>query len=832
MSDFSKRSLKASKEGVQLASRAILRFPTKIDFAVELEVSRSTVQNFFAGKPIGRENFHKICQELDLRWEEVAELPQKLNLSTLQHNSAKDKSAKVDLIDQKADYKPIQATVDFSISEYRLLTQSRIMSTCSTMRVLDMSQPMNVRDIYVDTKFYEKIKGRRRLEVGDTNTSHIINRSDPFNIKSNLQEVRKNEIFGLEAATRYPKLVILGKPGSGKTMFLKHLTLECLEGNFEPHRIPIFVSFRDLLEFDSSLDLLKYITLQITKDCELTEINLIRQLLAHGNFFIAIDGLDEVKTSDRRSICQYLRRFVECFPDNHYIISCRHGVEYCNFEQFTEVEIAEFQFNQISNFASKWFEIKNIKKSFNFLKKLEENSSIKEFSTNPLLLTLLCILFEESSDFPSSRSEIYEEGLDILLKQWDAERSIEREAGDGLSQQQEKELLCAIALNTFENKRYFFKETELEFYISNYAKNLSSLAIQKVNAKKIIKSIEARHGLLVEQAKKVYSFSHLAFQEYLTARKFVFEYDPQVSISMLSHLVSHMTEDRWHEIFLLVAEMSFQANELFKFMNYQVQAQITSSPNIKAFLSWVNCKAQSTVTQRVKNYDENLSSNGKAYSQESYDSNFEQDQLQSTTMRAFYFCIGLSQISGRIGSDFNLALTLNPNFSSTIHSDLDMALDLSLFHVLNLINNLESTRCPILTLQRTLKRATAYATKIKSELAQELQEIVQKLPPLGDEKAQFWLWWHEQGEAWSESVSSAAIKYRNIGYQWELNPLEQVSLKQYYQANILLVNCLERSSHVSPDVKQAIKHKLLIPPAENEETQSEQIESILYQTLV
>jgi predicted NACHT family NTPase len=827
MANFSKRSLKASKEGVQLASRAILRFPTKIDFAVELEISRSTVQNFFAGKPIGRENFHKICQELDLRWEEVAELPQKSNLSMLQHNSVK-----VDLIDQKADSKPIQTTVDFSISEYRLQIQSRIVSTCSTMRVLDMSQPMNVKDIYVDAKVYEKIKGRRRLEVGDMNTSHIINRSDPFNIKSNLQEVRKNEIFGLEAATRYPKLVILGKPGSGKTMFLKHLMLECLEGKFEPHRIPIFVSFRDLLEFDASLDLLKYITLQITKDCQPTEINLVRQLLAYGNFFIAIDGLDEVKTSDRRSICQYLRRFVEWFPDNRYIISCRHGVEYCNFEQFTEVEVADFQFNQISNFASKWFEIKNIKKSFNFLKKLEENSSIKEFSTNPLLLTLLCILFEESLDFPSSRSEIYEEGLDILLKQWDAERSIEREEGDGLSQQQEKELLCAIALNTFENKRYFFKETELEFYINNYVKNLSSSVVQKVNAKKIIKSIEARHGLLVEQAKKVYSFSDLAFQEYLTARKFVFEYDLEVSMSMLNHLVSHMTEDRWHEIFLLVAEMSFQANELFKLMNYQVQSQIASSPNIKAFLSWVSCKAESTTTQRSKNYDENLSSNEEAYAQKLYDANFEQDRLQSTIMRAFYFCIGFSQISGRIGSDFNLALNLNPNFSSTIHSDLDMALDLSLSHVLNLIRNLESIRCPASTLQRTLKRAIAYAIKMKSELAQELQEIVQKLPLREDEKAQFWLWWHEQGEAWSGSVSSAAIKYRNIGYQWELNPLEQVLLKQYYQANLLLVTCLERSSHASLEVKQAIKHKLLLPSAEDEETQSEQIESILYQTLV
>ena len=76
MTHTSKRSLKASQDGVRLANRAILKFPTKVDFAAELEISRSTVQNFFAGKPVGRENFHKICQELNLSWQEVAELPQ------------------------------------------------------------------------------------------------------------------------------------------------------------------------------------------------------------------------------------------------------------------------------------------------------------------------------------------------------------------------------------------------------------------------------------------------------------------------------------------------------------------------------------------------------------------------------------------------------------------------------------------------------------------------------------------------------------------------------------------------------------------------------------
>ncbi len=581
MEYISKRSLKASKEGVQLASLAILRFPTKIDFAVELEISRSTVQNFFAGKPVGRENFHKICQELDLAWQEVAELPQQPEKSTA-------KITQVNLDTSKYTDKNTDFAVDLLVMECRSQIRARIMSVCGTMRVLDMSRPVSLENIYVDTQVCETIKARRRLWF-DNNLNNLDldltkNRVDLFNVKPNCPKQKPKRISGCSAAMRYAKLIVLGKPGAGKTMFLKHLALQCIVGEFAPELVPIFISFRDFVASNSALNLLDYIAWQFTKDSRPLETTTLRQLLSQGKFLIVIDGLDEVKTSDRRAICQHLRRFTEWFPHNRYIISCRHGVEYCNFEQFTEVEIADFENEQITNFAAKWFEPHDVAKNFNFLRNLKKNVLIQELATNPLLLTLLCISFNESADFPSSRSEIYEEGLDIMFKQWDISRSIDRDAEDSLSRQQEKELLCTMALQTFEQKQYLFKEIELELFICSYLNNLASdIGHQtQTNSRKLLKSIEAKHGLLVEQAKKVYSFSHLAFQEYLTARKFVFKEDSPVSTAMLLHLVKHITEERWRDIFLLVAEMSPQADMLFQMMSQQIEAQLaTQAANIQ-----------------------------------------------------------------------------------------------------------------------------------------------------------------------------------------------------------------------------------------------------------
>ena len=789
MTRISKRSLKASKEGIQLASRAILRFPTKIDFAAELEISRSTVQNFFAGKPVGRENFHKICQELELCWQDVAELPQQR--STIEPIA----------IEQLVTDTP-PAECNSLLVELRHRVRHRIHSMCGTMRVLDMSRPMPTEYIYVDVNVYEKIKGRRRLEFDSVCEAFLSSKSEPFNDKA----IDRERISGLSAASRYSKLIVFGKPGAGKTMFLKHLTLQCLEGVFESDRIPIFVSLRDFAESSFSSNLTDYIALQLAKDNQPLEIDLVKKLLDEGKFFLVLDGIDELKPSIQQQVCKYLRRFSEWFPNNRYLLSCRHGLHCCNFEQFTEVEIADFQPEQISDFAAKWFDTEGGQKSISFLEKLKHVSSIQEFATSPLLLTLLCILFEEA-DFPVSRSEIYEEGLDIMFKQWDVERNIERATEDCLSPEQEKELLCVIALKAFEKNQYLFKEAELKLHIANYLTNLPDSAT-KINPQKVLKSLEAKHGLLVEQAKKVYSFSHLAFQEYLTARKFICECDIEVSAAMLQYLVKNMLDERWREIFLLVAEMSPQADMLVEMMSQQIDAQLAPAPYIQQFLDWVDCKTEAVM--------ENVAAC------------IEEARFQPVTIRAFYFSLGLSQIVGEVGSNFDLALSLNPRFSRTFACNPDLTLDLNLLHVSNLGHNLDLIQNPALTFQRTLDRAIAHAAKIKPELAQKLRTTKQQLPSAKDSKTEFWLWWHKNGTAWADWIDSIVMKHRNIGYQWQFDRQQHSSLKQYHQANLLLIDCLGRSCYVDSQLKQTIKDRLLTRSFDRGETQ---IQSMLAYSL-
>jgi predicted NACHT family NTPase len=58
------------------------------------------------------------------------------------------------------------------------------------------------------------------------------------------------------------------------------------------------------------------------------------------------------------------------------------------------------------------------------------------------------------------------------------------------------------------------------------------------------------------------------------------------------------------------------------------------------------------------------------------------------------------------------------------------------------------------------------------------------------------------------------IRYRNIGHNWRFSKQQQVLLQEYYDANALLVDCLNSSSDVTPKVRSHIEDTLLLPITE------------------
>ncbi len=105
---------------------------------------------------------------------------------------------------------------------------------------------------------------------------------------------------------------------------------------------------------------------------------------------------------------------------------------------------------------------------------------------------------------------------------------------------------------------------------------------------------------------------------------------------------------------------------------------------------------------------------------------------------------------------------------------------------------------------------------LEPELKHSLQQLKDQLPNPKEDKQQFKQWWEVNSQAWIEQLRTVMIEYRNIGHDWQFNEQQEELLRQYYDANKLLVDCLNSNCYVSQEVRQEIEDTLLLPMAEIE----------------
>jgi predicted NACHT family NTPase len=321
-----------------------------------------------------------------------------------------------------------------------------------------------------------------------------------------------------------------------------------------------------------------------------------------------------------------------------------------------------------------------------------------------------------------------------------------------------------------------------------------------------LKAIEAQHGLLVERARGIYSFSHLTFQEYLTARAMI------VGTHLsLQQLVRHLTENRWREVFLLTAQLLPDADELLQLMKQQVDA-LVCAPQIPMSTVVAAEGSESPMAGALAaNRSPGITKAGETLQpylnwvmQKSLD---VKTPYKPAAVRAFYLTLALPT-EHRLARDQALALVIDRSLASEVEGEL--ALDLALTHALavalTLTPDLIHNRLTALHLALELD----YLTGVKP-IGSLLRQLKNQLPHPEEGSESVQQWWKLNGQSWVSQFRGVMIEQRNIGHEWHLSEASQLLLEQYNNGNKLLVECLKSNSQMTSKVQQKIEETLLLP---------------------
>lgn len=310
------------------------------------------------------------------------------------------------------------------------------------------------------------------------------------------------------------KIIITGTGGIGKSMLMRHCFLNTIQNT---QLIPVLVELRGLNDTnieDLSIENYIYKTLKIF-GFKLEE-EYFKYSLETGCYLILFDGFDEVKNSISQKVTQEINDFSNQYNENYIIVSSRPSYEFIGWSDFVEYSAMPLTKEQALSLISKLDYDKDLKKKF--IQRLDESlfEKYQSFASNPLLLTIMLLTFEERVSFPDNKTDFYEQAFATLFHKHDSMKrgKYKREILSGLGYEDFKKVFSYFCFRTFfKNKYEFTEQTVLENITRAKAKITSPISFHETD---YLKDLTNAVCMLVHEGLN-YRFSHRSFQEYFAA---------------------------------------------------------------------------------------------------------------------------------------------------------------------------------------------------------------------------------------------------------------------------------------------------------------------------
>jgi predicted NACHT family NTPase len=677
------------------------------------------------------------------------------------------------------------------------------------IKVLDMEEALLLEDIYVGTYFLKSIKGRRKLEYEDL----VVESFDKADVsgRSKLDDDLEESVDGLEKLKEKSKLIILGSGGAGKTAFLKHLVLRYLDpqialDDFDVSLISVYIPLKIWAKEIVESNIVEVIAQIFRQDIPDLSIEVIEKILKAGQFLILFDALDE-SGQQVEAVGKAIREFTKKYINNRMVLTSRLQTTERQFDDFTEVEIADFTEAQVEDFANKWFTVRSkVELGKKFLMQLKDTPTIYKLSSRPLSLTYLCLVFRENLGFPKNKSDIYENVVDIFIRRWDVSRDIDDRTpvADKLSAKRKRLLFGQIAYQGMikEPPQFIWKERDLKSQIREFIEKLPTVKEDEIDVDTdlVLKVVIRDHGLLVPMSKSLYGFPYRTFQEYFAAKD-IEQYSN--NYSFLKEIIRrYLTCQEWKNVFLMVAELTRDADEMFKLIFDYVNNLVAENETLQKMLTWLH--------KITRNFGVDSSSWRALMIAIDLDTDlYISHEVQIEKLSAQQTPVVMKSFN----AERKKIISNNSKLISSLYLIVahTFAIDKANGEAPTLKNSSEYMKTLLVVDEdTTTEQQIALAINEAKEIGDidpnfldNLISLQKKLPSEADTK-EIWL-------SWSERLRKLLLTHLDIGHRVKFSKEDEKVLENYLFANNLLVKCLAGDGLCNRNLRDRIFDHILLP---------------------
>jgi predicted NACHT family NTPase len=268
-----------------------------------------------------------------------------------------------------------------------------------------------------------------------------------------------------------------------------------------------------------------------------------------------LDGLDEVpEIKQQQALVELARLGSREHRDIQIVITARDHVSGPWLRWLPRLHLSELNESQVRQLATNWLDGDAIRVRL-FFDQISKTPTLESLMHVPLLGSLILSIFKKGMPVPESKNDLYRVFIELLCGSWDWAKGTWRNPEFGWTVKKR-------VLTKFASLLHWRSKREASTDVFSQAVNAAAASLLDHSASLLSQLVA--DGLLMKSG-GMYLFTHLSFQEYLTACELA---DPATESGVRYRALERFTrgDDWWKEVMKFFVDMSAERSEMERWL--------------------------------------------------------------------------------------------------------------------------------------------------------------------------------------------------------------------------------------------------------------------------